>query len=178
MAFMSPQPRNGGNRQGAGPRDGGGGGGQGGLMARIEGMLGKKLRYNRFLAKLATPELLFKVPDDVGVDEENVSFGMGLTGAIAAGAAWTLTQQAPRECILRDLVVAAVSGNTEFSITSIAIEGKNVHIGGAGPGTVYGPLAIRRPEFSIPVAGGCTVQIQGNNLSVGAQTYSANWRID
>ena len=114
-----------------------------------------------------------KIPKNIGANELNVSLGCG-TQTLGAAGPFSLAVTAPRDLILRDLVVFA--GTTDGTITTIIVQGDAVHQGAAAPLALYGPGNQDRPDFSLPVMGGTTVQVSGTLAAAG--TVSAGFSID
>ena len=155
------------------------------LSPRAPGMLGQVLgnrmpRYSRLLDKLNQGSTIFKVPTNFGADEHNVMFGLGTTAALAAGASAALSQNAPRDLILRKLVVynvaSVVDGN--FFLSAVTVEGNALLLGAAYPGGSFLPGAFHTPEFDIPVAGGTPVAVTITNGAGVGVTFSAGFLID
>lgn len=112
-----------------------------------------EIRANRTLPRGA--RIMKKIPSEFGVDEENVVFGLGTATAGAAGS-FTLSQNVPRSCMLRDLVIQS---NATGRVNSITINGKAHQIGGSVPLGIFSQLNDKRPEFSVWVEGGTVVSV-------------------
>ena len=132
----------------------------------------KAYRKNRFFDQLRST-LLVKVPKDVSCDELNVVLGLG-SAAVAAAAAGTATVTAPRDLIIRDLIVAAPAGCV---INSITVSGDAVLLGAAVPVETFSTGNQSRPEFDLPVQGGTTIQINYQNGATAGQ-FGASFNID
>lgn len=133
-----------------------------------------KLRPNSLLGEPGRRSLLAKIPKNVGENERNCSFGIG--SAIHAGAATgqTLTVTVPRDVILRDLVVAA--GGVRGRISSIKVEGEELHQGGKAPFELWSATNTNRPDYSLPAKGGTTVVVTYDVDA--AATVDLAWAID
>lgn len=132
-------------------------------------------RRNRFFQQLSA-SCYAKVPRDISADELNVVLGLGSVAALAAGAAFTLTVTAPRDCIIRDLQIFATSADS--LITQINVAGDALVLGNAVPAAVFTVGNQTRPSFDLPVKGGTTLQIIGNNGSTAAAVVAAAFSID
>ena len=132
-------------------------------------------RRNRFFQQLSA-SCYAKVPRDISADELNVVLGLGSVAALAAGAAFTLTVTAPRDCIIRDLQVFATSADA--LISQINVAGDALVLGNAVPAAVFSVGNQDRPSFDLPVKGGTTLQIIGNNGSTAAAVVAAAFSID
>lgn len=113
------------------------------------------LRPNRLLG--GPREMLSKIPNNVGENERNVSFGVGSATHAASATGQTLTIGVPRSMILRDLVIDV--GTVRGRISSIKAEGEELHQGGKAPFSLWGPTNTNRPKYDLPVQGGTTVVI-------------------
>jgi hypothetical protein len=132
-------------------------------------------RRNRFFQQLSS-SCYAKVPREISVDELNVVLGLGTVAALAAGAAFTLTVTAPRDCIIRDLQMFATS--PDALITQINVAGDALVLGLQVPVAVFTVGNQARPSFDLPVKGGTTLQIIGNNGSTAAAIVAAAFSID
>lgn len=112
-----------------------------------------EIRMNRTLPRGA--RMAKKIPSDYSVDEENVVFGLGTANG-AGGGTFTLSQNVPRSCLLRDLVIQSSSTGR---VNSITINGKAHQIGGSVPLGIFSQLNDKRPEFSVWVEGGTVVSL-------------------
>jgi len=130
-----------------------------------------EIRANRTLPRGA--RFYKKMPSEYATDEENVTFGLG--SSIAAGAgSFLLSQNVPRSCILRDLVINSTASNGR--LTGITINGKAHLIGASVPLSQFSPTNTKRPEFQVWVEGGTVVTL---NVTVdGAGTVDAAFSID
>lgn len=157
-----------------GPQQGGAGGS---FLSKLMG--GRELRYNRLLDKLGSPSVLFKVPQEWGVDENNVILGLGSL-AVAAGASATASINVPRDLVLRRLIIVnqKSSTDTDFVITAITIEGNSVALGGFSAGATFFPGCYWSPAFDLPVSGGTPVAVTIQNTSAAAATYVPTFTID
>jgi hypothetical protein len=143
------------------------------------------LRYNRLLDKLGMKEFVLRVPPDFGADEYNVFLSMGVA-TLGAGATTTLSTNAPRDLILRQLVIQeqtlspTAAGINDWRVTGITIEGNTVALGSIGgiPGIVFSALSLVRPEFNLPLAGGTPVSVSLVNDSAAGQELAVVWYID
>jgi len=116
------------------------------------------------------------VPKEISADELNVVLGLGNQAGLAAGAAFTLTVTAPRDCIIRDLQVFSTSADS--LITQINVAGDALVLGNAVPVAVFTVANQARPSFDLPVKGGTTLQILGNNGTTAAASVAAAFSID
>lgn len=132
-------------------------------------------RRNRFFQQLSA-SCYAKVPREISVDELNVVLGLGNVGGLAAGAAFTLTVTAPRDCIIRDLQVFATS--SDALISQINVAGDALVLGNAVPAAVFSVGNQVRPSFDLPVKGGTTLQIIGTNGTTAAAVVAAAFSID
>lgn len=134
---------------------------------------GLRIRRNTRVFSDLKNQVMSKIPKNVGANELNVSLGVGSQTLGAAGN-FSLSVTAPRDLILRDLVVdaAGVAG----TITSIIVQGDAVHQGSSAPLALYGAGNQSRPDFSLPVMGGTTIQVSGSLAAAG--TVSAAFAID
>jgi hypothetical protein len=149
------------------------------MLSRLVG--GRSLRYNRLLDKLGAGSFVAKIPRDFGADEENVVLGLSATPTtIAAGATATLTVNAPRDCILRRLIVAELDTNSlDFVITAIQVEGKSYTLGGVVPGVMFAATNFASPaEFDVPVQGGTPISITVTNTAAAGGSFVAAFTID
>ena len=151
-------------------------GGASSMLSRLIG--GRAVRYNRFLDRLNTSAFVAKVPKDFACDEENVLLGVATTPlAIGAGASATMTVNAPRDLVLRRLLVTEQAGGTQWFVTSIQIEGKSYSVGGAIPGALFSANNINAPaEFDVPVAGGTPISLTITATAAG--NFLAAFTID
>jgi hypothetical protein len=133
---------------------------------------GKNFRKNRFFETLRST-LLVKVPRDLSCDELNVVLGLG-SAAVAASASGTATVTAPRDLIIRDLVIAAPAGCV---VTSITVSGDAVLLGSPVPIETFSQGNQARPEFDLPVQGGTTIQVNYTNGATAGQ-FGAAFNID
>lgn len=129
-----------------------------------------EIRMNRTLPRGA--RLAKKIPSDYAVDEENVCFGLG-TAAAGTGGTFTLQQNVPRSCLLRDLVIQS---SATGRVNSITINGKAHQIGGSVPIGLFSQLNEKRPEFSVWVEGGTVVAL--NITTDAAYVVDAAFAID
>ena len=162
----------------AGPSQGGGySAGGGNFLSRLMG--GRELRYNRLLDKLGSPSVLFKVPQEWGVDENNVILGLGSL-ALGAGANGTASINVPRDLVLRRLIVInqKLTTDADFVITALTIEGNSVALGGFSAGATFFPGSFWSPAFDLPVSGGTPVAVTIQNTSAAAATYVPTFTID
>lgn len=149
----------------------------GGILSQLMG--GREFRYNRLLDKLNQSTILFKVPQEWGADENNVVFG---TGAISPGAGGTATSSAnaPRDLILRKLILINQLGpaDVDFTVTAITVEGNSLLLGSGVAGALFLPNSFFNPHFDIPVAGGTPVAVTIANGSAAGQEFSPVFTID
>lgn len=154
---------------------------QGSMLTQLMG--NRTPRYNRLLDKLNGGDVLFKVPSDFGVDEHNVMLGMD-RASIAAGASKTFTVNAPRDVILRDLIIDEVSlakgaaGAQDATVTAITVEGNSILLGGETSVTAYGSGCFPRAKYDLPVAGGTPIAVTIKNNSAAANVFCPTWLID
>ena len=132
-------------------------------------------RRNRFFQQLSA-SCYAKVPRDISADELNVVLGLGNVGGLAAGAAFTLTVTAPRDCIIRDLQIFATSADA--LVSQINVAGDALVLGNAVPAAVFTVANQTRPSFDLPVKGGTTLQIIGTNGTTAAAVVAAAFSID
>lgn len=128
------------------------------------------LRHNRLLK---SNDLLSHVPLGVGYNERNVVFGLGTATAGAPGA-FQLSQSAPRDIILRDLVIAM--GSARGRVTAITAEGEALVLASSLAVETFSPLNPNRPPFDLPVAGGTVVSV--NVTADAAYTCDGGFIID
>lgn len=151
----------------------------GGMLENILGPQAGKPRFNRLLEKFKGG-MVFKVPENFSADEHNVILGLGTSGVLAAGATFAFTVNAPRDLILRKLVVynvaSLVDGN--FSVTGITVEGNALLLGNAYPGGSFVPGAFATPVFDVPAGTGTPIQVNVQNTTAAAVTYFAGFLID
>ena len=133
---------------------------------------GKSYRKNRFFESLRST-MLVKVPKDLSCDELNVVLGLG-SAAAGAAASGTATVTAPRDLIIRDLVVAAPAGCV---VTAITVSGDAVLLGAPVPVETFATGNQARPEFDLPVQGGTTIQVNWTNGATAGQ-FGASFNID
>lgn len=134
---------------------------------------GLRIRRNTRIFSDLKNSVMSKIPKNVGANELNVSLGVG-SQTLAAAGSFSISVTAPRDLILRDLVVDA--GSVAGTITSVIVQGDSVHQGGAAPLSLYGPANQSRPDFSLPVMGGTTILVAGTLAAAG--TVSAGFAID
>lgn len=146
-------------------------------------MGGRQPRYNRALDKLQGNSVLFRVPADFGADEHNVVLGTA-PATIPALSQATFSVNAPRECILRDLIVDELSlavgaaGARDAQIIAITCEGNALALGSGAPTTVFASTAFNRPRFDLPVAGGTPLTITIANNSAGPLRFAPSFHVD
>ena len=139
----------------------------------------KRLRPNRLLAQIKGSEIVAKMPSGCSIDEYNVIFGLGRQ-TLAAGATATFTQNAPRDMILRKLIIGAevTASGADSLLTAITVEGNTVLLGGGVNGAAFGPQSYHSPSFDLPVAGGTPVSCVVVNNNAGAQSFAPSFTID
>lgn len=142
------------------------------MNTSLSGAPNKAYRKNRFFDGLRST-MLVKVPRDLSCDELNVVLGLGSVAA-AAAASGTSTVTAPRDLIIRDLVVAAPAGCV---ITAITVSGDAVLLGSPVPIETFATGNQSRPEFDLPVQGGTTIAINWTNGATAGQ-FGASFNID
>jgi len=142
-------------------------------MATMQTTPTQGYRRNRFYGNLKG-QCLIKLPRDVSADELNVLFGLGYQ-SIAASATFTFTATAPRDMILRDLVIDAGANCT---VTSINVSGDELVLGNEAPQAVFAAGNQARPSFDLPVAGGTQVKVSVKNNGAAASLTSAAFSID
>lgn len=128
-------------------------------------------RRNRFFTNLKS-QIHAKFPKDLGADELNVLLGLG-SKTIAAAGSQTLSTVAPRDLIIRDLVIKAPADGV---VTNITIAGDALLIGDFAPTDAFTAQNQNRPTFDLPVAGGTTVSITVSSTAGGQ--CSASFNID
>jgi len=126
-------------------------------------------RRNRFVTNLKS-QIHAKFPKDLGADELNVILGLG-SKTIAAAGSQTLTTVAPRDLIIRDLVIKAPA---DALVTNITIAGDALLIGDNAPFDAFASGNQARPAFDLPVAGGTTVSVTVSSVAGGAASASFN----
>lgn len=130
-------------------------------------------RRNRFYSNLKG-QCLLKLPKDVSADELNVIFGLGYS-SVAAGATFTFSTTAPRDMIIRDLVI---DGTTGITVSSINVSGDELVLGAEAPAAAFDKGNLVRPSFDLPVAGGTQIKLTVKNNGAGAAAVSAAFNID
>lgn len=130
-------------------------------------------RRNRFYSNLKG-QCLIKLPKDVSADELNVIFGLGYS-SVGAGATFTFSTTAPRDMILRDLVI---DGTTGITVSSINVSGDELVLGAETPAAAFDKGNLVRPSFDLPVAGGTQIKLTVKNNGAGAAAVSAAFNID
>lgn len=128
-------------------------------------------RRNRFFSNLKS-QIHAKFPKDLGADELNVLLGLG-SKTIAAAGSQTLSTVAPRDLIIRDLVIKAPADGI---VTNITIAGDALLIGDFAPTDAFTAQNQNRPAFDLPVAGGTTVSVTVSSTAGGQ--CSASFNID
>lgn len=126
-------------------------------------------RRNRFFHNLKT-QFHVKLPRDMGADELNVILGLG-SAVIPAGGQQTLTVTAPRDLIIRDLVVR---GPADGLVTNITVAGDALFLGTSAPTDAFTAQNQARPAFDLPVAGGTTLSVTISSVAGGAASASFN----
>jgi hypothetical protein len=134
---------------------------------------GTGYRRNRFFSNLKS-QCLLKLPKDVSADELNVIFGLGFQ-AVGIGATFTFATTAPRDLIIRDLVIDAVAG---LVVTSINVSGDELVLGGPCTSQSFGPGNQNRPSFDLPVSGGTQIRVTVTNNTAGILPISPAFNID
>lgn len=142
-------------------------------MATMQNTPTAGYRRNRFYSNLKGA-CLIKLPKDISADELNVVFGLGYQ-SIAAGASFTYSATAPRDLIIRDLVIDAGTGLT---VSSINVSGDELVLGSEVPATTFAPTNLVRPSFDLPVAGGTQIKVTVKNNGAAASLTSAAFSID
>ena len=139
----------------------------------------KRLRPNRLLAQIKGSEIVAKMPSGCSIDEYNVVFGLGRQ-ALGAGATANFTQNAPRDMILRKLIIGAelTASGADCTVTAITVEGNTALLGGGVNGSAFGFQSYHSPSFDLPVAGGTPVTITVINQNVGVQNFAPAFTID
>jgi len=162
---------------GGSPGAGAGSGKGNGLLSTLMG--GREPRYNRLLDKMSQSTILFKVPTDWGVDENNVALGTGAV-APAGGATVTSTVSAPRDLILRKLILVnqALITDIDFTVSAVTVEGNATILGNAIAGSIFLPNSFHSPSWDLPVAGGTSVSVTIVNGSAAVQRFSPVFTID
>ena len=130
-------------------------------------------RRNRFYSNLKG-QCLIKLPKDVSADELNVIFGLGYQ-SVAAGATFTFAQTAPRDLIIRDLVLDSVGG---VVVTSINVSGDELLLGGPATSQAFSPGNQSRPTFDLPVSGGTQIKVTVQNNTAAAHLLAPAFNID
>ena len=132
-----------------------------------------QIRPHTLLQSLKTG-LFKKIPKDFGGQEDNVALGVG-NATLAGAGGFSLNVSAPRDMILRDLVLQ-FTGTVDVQITSITANGMALLQGNSAPAGLFAANNQNRPDFSFPISGGTPVVIAG--VSSGATTISAAFSID
>ena len=150
------------------------------IQDRSRQLTNRPVRYNRMLDKLGGSQFVAKVPRDMSADEENVMFGLGTTAALAVGATATLTQNAPRDLILRRLHIADLANptNGNFTISAVTVEGKALLQGSSVPGALFIASQVDKPEFDVPAASGTPVSVTITNTGAAGIVFSSAFTID
>lgn len=130
-------------------------------------------RRNRFYSNLKG-QCLIKLPKDVSADELNVIFGLGYQSVAAAGS-FTFSATAPRDLILRDLIMDAAAG---LVVTSINVSGDELVLGSEATSQAFDKSNLSRPSFDLPVAGGTQVKVTVKNNTAGALLIAPAFNID
>ena len=142
-------------------------------MATMQMNPGAGYRRNRFFNNIKG-QCLLKLPKDVSADELNVIFGLGFA-TVAPAATFTFAQTAPRDLIIRDLVLDGVAG---LIVTSINVSGDELVLGGAATSQTFSPGNQNRPTFDLPVAGGTQIKVTVTNSSLAAVLIAPAFNID
>lgn len=161
-------------------QNGSNGGGNPTGKSLLSGLMGgREPRYNRLLDKMAQSTILFKVPREWGIDENNVLFGTGFI-AVAAGATATSTGAAPRDLILRQLVVVnnVLATDIDFTITAVTVEGNSTLLNAPVSGVLFSANSFHSPSWDLPVAGGTSVSVTIVNGSLAGQEFTPTFTID
>ena len=139
----------------------------------------KRLRPNRLFGSLKSGDILAKLPKEIGTDEYNVVFGLGRQ-VVGAGVVVNYTQNAPRDMILRKLILSDETNGDprDFTVTAITIEGNAALLGAAVGGEVFGSQSYYSPDFDLPVAGGTPVTVTVTNNNAAARPMTAAFSID
>ena len=139
----------------------------------------KRLRPNRLLSQIKGNAIIHKMPSACALDEYNVIFGLGRQN-VGAGATVTFSQNAPRDMVLRKLIVSGetTADGSDASITAISVEGNTTLLGGAVSGAAFGPQSFHSPDFDLPVAGGTPITVTLTNNNAGAQNFAPGFTID
>jgi len=151
-----------------------------GFGQRIQSVLGQHSpRYNRFLDRLNQGSLMFSVPKGVGSDEYNYLFGIGLT-PVGAGGTVTITVTAPRDLILRKLVLADGLSlpNVDWQVTALTVEGNACILGSGVGGQVFADNATNNPDLDLPVAAGTPISITVSNTGAAGIEITGGFVID
>ncbi len=142
------------------------------MQTSFSGAPNKTYRKNRFFDGLRS-SMLIKVPKDLSCDELNVVLGLG-SPAVAAAASGTVAVTAPRDLIIRDLVIAAPAGCV---VTAITVSGDAVLLGSPVPVETFATGNQARPSFDLPVQGGTQIQINYTNGAT-AGNFGSSFNID
>lgn len=139
----------------------------------------KRLRPNRLLAQIKGGEVVAKLPTGCSIDEYNVIFGLGRQ-TLAAGATATFTQNAPRDMVLRRMLIGAevTASGADCLVTAITVEGNTVLLGGGVNGAAFGPQSYHSPSIDLPISGGTPVSVVVVNNNAGAQAFAPSFTID
>lgn len=142
-------------------------------MATMQMNGGAGYRRNRFFSNLKG-QCLLKLPKDVSADELNVIFGLGYQ-SVGAAATFTFAQTAPRDLIIRDLVIDSAGG---LVVTSINVSGDELVLGSAATSQAFSPSNQNRPSFDLPVAGGTQIKVTVTNNTAAAILCAPAFNID
>jgi len=155
-------------------------GGARGAVSRGLSMLGNRAtRYNRMLDKYGMNSVLMQVPEGVGVEEYNYVLGTGPV-AVAAGATQAFSVNAPRDLILRKMVVQnqLLISDVDATVVSITIEGNAALLGGPVGIGMFAPNSFYNPSLDLPVSAGTPITVNVTNGSAAAAEYSVSFTID
>ena len=139
----------------------------------------KKLRPNRLFDGFKSQTILAKLPREIACDEYNVVFGMGRI-LMAIGGTVTFTQNAPRDLILRKLVLSGelTPDASDLTVTAVTVEGNTCLLGAGASGATFGPTAINNPDFDLPVSGGTPITLTVVNNNAAQQAVAPAFTID
>ena len=147
-----------------------------------ESFLGSKgIRSNRLIGGMKGDKFVTKLPRELESDEYNVALGIGRSVALGAGASITLTTSAPRDLILREMVINDDAGPVslaELGVTAVTVEGNTAQLGTEiGAGT-YSPDNPNRPQFDLPAGAGTPISVTVINNGAGAHSFTVAFAID
>ncbi len=141
----------------------------------------KGIRSNRLIGSMKGDKFVTKLPRELGSDEYNVAMGIGRAVALAAGTSVTLTTSAPRDLILREMIINDDGGPValgELGVTAVTVEGNTAQLGTEiGAGT-YSPDNPHRPQFDLPAGAGTPISVTVINNGAANHSFTVAFAID